>query len=87
MTDVEEYLPLQGVPMPGRWAQWAACKTTDPETFFPGRGEATKPAKDFCARCIVAGACLDYALRHQIKFGVWGGTSPGQRKRIRRSAA
>lgn len=68
-----------------RWQHAAACLTADPATFFPEQGETavTQNAKAVCNRCPVADECLDYALRHAIKFGVWGGLTEYERRRIR----
>lgn len=43
-----------------------------------------KRAKDVCARCEVRRECLDYALPRFDLDGVWGGKTPGERKRLRR---
>jgi len=61
-----------------------ACNGTDPALFFPGRGESTTDAKAICARCPVRQECLDYALDHTERFGIWGGLSERERRRIRR---
>lgn len=61
-----------------------SCRGTDPELFFPDRGESLAPAKAICAECIVADECLEYALANGERFGVWGGTSERERRRIRR---
>lgn len=77
----DDRLPMMGVPFPSsRWADRAACKGSDPDLFFVERGQSTAEAKTVCARCPVAGACLDYAVRHHIGFGVWGGKSARQRE-------
>jgi WhiB family transcriptional regulator, redox-sensing transcriptional regulator len=60
------------------------CAQTDPETFFPERGTPTTPAKRICRACPVQDACLEYALVHDERFGVWGGTSPIERRALRR---
>ena len=39
-----------------------------------------------CAHCPVAAQCLDYALTHNLRFGIWGGTSGHERKRLQRKA-
>ncbi|MBV8980855.1 MAG: WhiB family transcriptional regulator [Acidimicrobiia bacterium] len=55
--------------------------------FFPVRGEEARPAKAICARCLVKDQCLAYALDNGDKFGIWGGLSERERRRLRRSAA
>lgn len=69
------------------WAPWmkrAACKIIDPDIFHPWRYNKrhVEPAKEICARCCVQTECLEYALFHEIGSGIWGHTTPGERKRI-----
>jgi WhiB family redox-sensing transcriptional regulator len=63
---------------------FGACRGTDPDVFFPDRGESLEPAKRVCAECVVRDECLEHALAHGERFGVWGGTSERERRRIRR---
>ena len=63
------------------------CAETDPDTFHPGKGDSAEPAKRICARCDVREACLEYALEHDERYGVWGGMSAPERKRLRRMRA
>lgn len=67
--------------------QRAACKDMDPAMFFPARGMPTEDAKAICQRCPVQGDCLEYALVNGEVFGVWGGMSERQRRRIRGARA
>ena len=72
------------------WTRAAACRGLDPEMFYADRGGSVTEAKAICARCPVREACLEYALAAGEKWGVWGGLSERQRRRIRiarRSAA
>lgn len=62
----------------------ALCVQTDPEAFFPEKGGRVEPAKRVCARCPVRAECLEYALAHDERFGVWGGQSAAARARMRR---
>lgn len=66
------------------WLDAAACKDMDSEVFFPGRGMDLQPAKQVCKRCPIKELCLEYALRNEEKFGVWGGTSERERRAMRR---
>lgn len=61
----------------------AACADVTDVYFFPERGGSSGPAKDVCAGCPAVGPCLEYALVNVIRFGVWGGTSERERRRIR----
>ncbi len=51
--------------------------------FFPGRGESAEPARRVCARRPVREPCLDYALRHGITHGIWGGLAERDRRALR----
>ena len=62
-----------------------SCRGMDPDIFFPDRGESLTPAKTICADCIVRDECLEYALDNRERFGVWGGTSERERRRLRRA--
>jgi hypothetical protein len=62
----------------------AACRDHPTEIFFPERGETTGDAKLICSDCPLRADCLEYALLHNIRFGVWGGKSERQRRAMRR---
>lgn len=66
------------------WMDRAACAVVDVELFSPGRGVPVAPAKKVCADCPVRPECLAYALDEGIKFGVWGGASERERRKLRR---
>lgn len=71
------------------WTERAACRDTDPELFFPIGSvglalEQVDAAKAVCARCPVRTECLDWALRVGEAYGVWGGTTPEERRFLRR---
>lgn len=68
------------------WKANAACHGMT-DVFFPSRGESIAEAREICRRCPVTRECLDYAMRHNEKFGVWSGTSERQRRRMRRQRA
>ena len=70
---------------PEPWKQYGACTTADPDLFFPKRGGDTDKAKAICASCQCRKACLEYALRHGEKFGIWGGLSERERRVLRRA--
>ena len=69
------------------WHDDALCAQTDPEAFFPEKGGSTREAKKICSGCPVRAQCLEYALGNDERFGIWGGLSERERRRLRRSAA
>jgi WhiB family redox-sensing transcriptional regulator len=65
------------------WKDDALCAETDPEAFFPEKGGSTREAKRVCAGCSVQAECLQYALDNDERFGIWGGLSERERRRLR----
>jgi WhiB family transcriptional regulator, redox-sensing transcriptional regulator len=68
------------------WQEQALCAQTDPEAFFPEKGGSTREAKRICVGCEVKAECLEYALASDERFGIWGGLSERERRRLKRSA-
>ena len=68
------------------WQDRALCAQTDPEAFFPEKGGSTREAKKICTGCEVKTECLEYALANDERFGIWGGLSERERRRIKREA-
>ena len=66
------------------WQDEANCLGVDPDLFFPERGASTREAKEVCRGCVVREECLEYALVNGEKFGIWGGLSERERRRMRR---
>ena len=79
----EELLGL--VASPGWWFA-GLCAQTDPELFFPEKGGSVREAKAVCAGCPVCAQCLEHALAHDERFGVWGGLSERERRRLKAAA-
>jgi WhiB family redox-sensing transcriptional regulator len=69
------------------WQRQANCMGVDPDLFFPERGASTREAKEVCRGCVVREDCLEYALANGEKFGIWGGLSERERRKIRRRRA
>jgi len=65
------------------WRLSALCGETDPEAFFPEKGGSTRDAKRVCTGCDVRAECLEFALRNDERFGIWGGLSERERRRLR----
>jgi WhiB family redox-sensing transcriptional regulator len=76
---------LFGLPEEASWQERALCAQTDPEAFFPEKGGSTREAKRICASCEVRAECLEYALAHDERFGIWGGMSERERRRLKRA--
>ncbi len=67
------------------WQENALCAQTDPESFFPEKGGSTREAKRICVSCEVRTQCLEYALAHDERFGIWGGLSERERRRLKKA--
>lgn len=68
------------------WTEGAMCAQTDPERFFPELGGTAADARKICSRCEVKAACLEYALKNNEPYGVWGGLTRQERRRMKRSS-
>ncbi len=68
------------------WQERALCAQTDPEAFFPEKGGSTREAKRVCVSCEVRVECLEYALEQDERFGIWGGLSERERRRLKKEA-
>ena len=69
------------------WQERSLCAQTDPEAFFPEKGGSTREAKRVCLSCDVRSECLEYALANDERFGIWGGLSERERRRLKRRSA
>jgi WhiB family redox-sensing transcriptional regulator len=85
--DIVRLLNQEPVEEERRWQERANCLGVDPDLFFPERGASTREAKAVCKGCEVRDDCLEYALAHGEKFGIWGGLSERERRRVRRQRA
>jgi WhiB family redox-sensing transcriptional regulator len=72
---------------PLAWQTDALCAQTDPESFFPEKGGSTRDAKRICTTCDVRDECLEYALQNDERFGIWGGLSERERRKLKRRAS
>ena len=69
---------------PLAWQTDSLCAQTDPEAFFPEKGGSTRDAKKICTSCEVRNQCLEYALLNDERFGIWGGLSERERRKLRK---
>ena len=60
------------------WRELAACRSAEPELFFPAEG--AERAKAVCGTCAVRRECLQFALATGQPYGVWGGMSAHERR-------
>lgn len=66
------------------WLDQGLCAQVDPEAHFPDEGGGSvQSAKSVCRRCPVKAECLALAIERD-EFGVWGGTTRGERRKMRR---
>lgn len=80
-------MPIETItPADPAWQGQALCAQTGADLFFPEPGSSVREAKRICALCEIRPACLDYALAHDERFGVWGGLSERERLALRRTA-
>ena len=81
-----DMLPMNPSP-PDLWQDRAACFGIDPDVFFPdlrGRGRA---GARVLRRCRIREECLAWALKNGERYGVWGGLTEQQRRRVQRQVA
>lgn len=71
---------------PRTWMDDALCAQIDVEAFFPEKGGSTKSAKAICALCDVRAECLTYALANDERYGIWGGLTERERRKLARKA-
>lgn len=86
-TGMANVLPMFGTPEDDGimgWQERALCAQTDPEAFFPEKGGSTREAKKVCTGCEVRAECLEYALANDERFGIWGGLSERERRKLKR---
>ena len=72
---------------PDVWQERSACYGIDPDVFFPISEEEAGPALAFCSACTIRDECLSWALKNGERYGVWGGLTEQQRRRISRQVA
>jgi len=71
---------------PDVWQERGACYGIDPDVFFPSSEEDAGAALAYCRSCDIREMCLAWALKNGERYGVWGGTTEQQRRRLVRVA-
>jgi WhiB family redox-sensing transcriptional regulator len=68
------------------WRDDALCAQVDTgDIFYPPKGASSRDAKRLCGLCEVRQQCLDFALTTEERYGIWGGLSERERRRIRQA--
>jgi WhiB family transcriptional regulator, redox-sensing transcriptional regulator len=86
-ASIEEWYCIAGAKrviyeMNAKWQQRAACRGLDAEIFYPSSDEEAEEAKAICAMCTVRQLCLEQAIAHRERDGVWGGLTERERRRL-----
>jgi hypothetical protein len=54
--------------------------------FLPAGGDA-QAARDVCAECPIQLGCREWATFHEPQaYGIWGGTTPLERRKLRKAS-
>ena len=70
------------------WKSMGNCTTSDPDAFFPASSQQPNAALAICGKpgapneCPVKAECLAAGMPE--RYGVWGGTTENDRKKLRR---
>src|SRR5438552_199753 len=71
------------------WMRDAACREHAEVNFYADLGQSLEPVRAVCDGCLVRDTCLEFALEHDERHGVWGGLStrePNHFRRLRRAS-
>ncbi|MEN8114763.1 MAG: WhiB family transcriptional regulator [Actinomycetota bacterium] len=86
MRDTTEFPALEAPLLDERpWGVFSACREAEPQIFFGSTREDERAAIAVCNTCTVRDHCLEFALETRERFGVWGGTTERERKRLLRA--
>lgn len=64
------------------WMDDGACRGADTEAFYPRAESEGAQARRICRECPVRNQCLEYALTHDERYGIWGGCDPVERRML-----
>lgn len=67
------------------WQDGAACRSAELDLFYSSEEEDIRAALGFCRSCPVREPCLSHAMAEREAFGVWGGTTERERRRVFRA--
>lgn len=92
LTVGSRWVPAAGLGIQGggdvpetAWMVAARCRDHEPEQFFVRGAAKSRRALRICDRCPVREQCLRYAIDNGIEFGIWGGLTERQRRRLVRN--
>lgn len=68
------------IPDPVPWMEQALCAQSDPDAWFPEKGESVSVPRRVCQDCPVRVECLAYAVKNNERDGIWGGLTAYQRR-------
>lgn len=69
------------------WASYGSCRGADPNLFFSAEANEVAAAVTICRGCPVSAECLEWALETRVRYGIWGGTTERERRRMLRKSA
>lgn len=81
----DDVVHLPGVPAGLTPPEWpgALCAQSDPDAWFPDMGGSARLAKQICRSCPHQPECLEWALEANEEFGIWGGLTALERRKLR----
>ena len=78
---------ILGFQTPPEWMRDALCAQTSPDEFFPDQGGSVTAARSICRACDVRAECLAYALANHERYGIWGGKTERERRKLIKEAS
>lgn len=87
LREMKQHLKSKLLTYQEPWMADAVCSQTDPDAFFPEKGGSTAEAKKVCLSCPVRTECLEYALSHNERYGIFGGKSERERRKLAKGRA
>jgi WhiB family redox-sensing transcriptional regulator len=70
------------IPLPPAWMKDALCAQVGGDAWYPEDGERGTTVKALCGTCPVRDDCLEYAITHDERYGIWGGLAAWERRPI-----
>jgi WhiB family redox-sensing transcriptional regulator len=80
-------MSLASLPLMPWWVVHAPCAQVGPDLFYSGDGNGRDAmyvhrARRICAGCPYKAPCALWAIQNDEQFGIWGGLSPAQRRKV-----